>query len=158
MSLSGHMTQQQLTPESMIRTMQIIALALPAGVLVFALVAVFGVGALAQPPDGNFLSLFAAGFTVVMFVAHVVVPGSVVGKAIASQTVLPVEVRPYAACQAGMLIKLAFLEGAAFFNVIATIIEHNWWSLGIAGVLVGWMAMNFPTQTRVEHWIAGHRV
>jgi hypothetical protein len=53
-----------------------------------------------------------------------------------------------------MIIKLALLESAAFFNVIATVVEHNWWSLGLAGLLVGWMLTNFPTRSRVERWIA----
>jgi hypothetical protein len=56
-----------------------------------------------------------------------------------------------------MIVRIAVLEGAAFFNVICSIIEHNWWSLGIAGLLVGWMLTNFPTRNRVERWIAEQR-
>jgi len=137
----------------MIRTMQIIALALPQGVILFALIAVFVLGALSQPSSGNAVSLIAAGFAAVAFVAHLVVPNLIAGRRVNTQTP-PTELQPYGAYQSQMIMKVALLEGAAFFNVIATIIEHNWWSLGIAGLLVGWMLTNFPTRGRVERWIA----
>jgi len=134
--------------------MQIIAAALPLGVIVFALVAVLGLGALAQPSSGSIVSLIGVLFAASAFAAHLVLPNLIASRAVATQQLLPAELQPYGAYQTRMIMKLALLEGAAFFNVICTIIEHNWWSLGIAGLLVGWMLTNFPTRTRVERWIA----
>jgi hypothetical protein len=37
-------------------------------------------------------------------------------------------------------------------------IEHNWWSLAIAGGVVAIMAVQFPTRTRVEQWIETQRM
>jgi hypothetical protein len=57
-----------------------------------------------------------------------------------------------------MIVGLALLEGMAFFNIIACIIEHNWWSLAIAGCLALWMLMVFPSRNRVEQWIETQRM
>ena len=134
--------------------MQIIAAALPIGVIVFALVAVLALGALAQPPSGSIVSLIGVMFAASAFAAHLVLPNLMASRGVATQQLLPTELRPYGAYQTRMIMKLALLEGAAFFNVICTVIEHNWWSLGIAGLLVGWMLTNFPTRGRVDLWIA----
>jgi hypothetical protein len=147
-------SQQQPTPETLIRGMQIIAAALPLGVIVFALVAVLALGALAQPPSGSIVSLVGVVFAVGAFAAHLVLPNLIAQRAATGPQHLPNELKPYGAYQTRMIMKLALLEGAAFFNVICTVIEHNWWSLGIAGLLVGWMLTNFPTRSRVERWIA----
>ena len=134
--------------------MQIIAAALPLGVIVFALVAVLALGALAQPPSGSIVSLMGVIFAASAFVGHLVLPNLMASRAVATQQLLPTDLQPYGAYQTRMIMKLALLEGAAFFNVTCTVIEHNWWSLGIAGLLVGWMLTNFPTSGRVERWIA----
>lgn len=134
--------------------MQIIALSLPAGVIAFAMIAVFVAGALNQPPTGTFISLFAVAFAFAMFAMHLVMPQLIARRANQLQIAVPESLRPYGVYQAHMIVKLALLEGAAFFNVICSIIEHNWWSLGIAGLLVGWMLTQFPTLDRVERWIA----
>jgi hypothetical protein len=60
--------------------------------------------------------------------------------------------------QMQLIIALAMLEGAAFLNLIACMIEHNWWSLAIAGGVVAIMAVQFPTRTRVEQWIETQRM
>lgn len=132
----------------MLRTMQIIALAMPQGVVLFGMIAVFAMGALSQPPSGTVVSLVAVAFAAIAFVAHLVISKIMARQGGSRQS------PGYADYQTQMIIKIALLEGAAFFNIIATIIEHNWWNLGIAGLLVGWMLANFPTRNRVEHWIA----
>jgi len=134
--------------------MQIIALSLPAGVIVFAMIAVFVVGALNQPPTGMLISLFAVGFAFVAFVMHLVMPQLIARRSSLLQMTVREAQRPYMVYQAQMIVKLALLEGAAFFNVICLMVEHNWWSLGIAGLLVGSMLTQFPTRERVERWIA----
>lgn len=148
------MSQPSPTPETVVRSAQIITLALVAGVVVFAGVAVLVVGALSQPPSGSIISLIGAGLTVMQLGLAFIVPDHMARLGSATQSQLSAEVRPYGAFLTRHIIRLALLEGAAFFNVIAAIIEHHWWSLGIAGLLVGWMLMQFPTRERVEHWIA----
>jgi hypothetical protein len=56
------------------------------------------------------------------------------------------------------IVGRAMLEGAGFFNTIAFIVDQNWWSLAIVGLLVFWMLMTFPTRTRVEQWIETQRM
>ena len=152
------MSQSSPTPENFVRGMQIIALALPAGVIVFAMIAVFVVGALNTPPTGMLISLLGAAAAFAVLIMHRLLPGVIAARAAAMQSTMHgaahESLRPYSIYMSQMVVKLALLEGAAFFNVMCVIIEHNWWSLGIAGILVGWMLTQFPTRDRVERWIA----
>lgn len=125
-----------------------------AGVIAFVLIAVIVVGALSEPPSGNIISLVGVVLTASQLGLALFVPDLVAGRSNQQQSQMPDEVQPYGVFMTRHLIRLALLEGAAFFNIVATFIEHNWWSLGIAGVLVGWMLTNFPTRNRVERWIA----
>jgi hypothetical protein len=52
-----------------------------------------------------------------------------------------------------LIITLAFLEGAAFFNLVSVMIEHHVISLIAAMVLLGLMAVRFPTRTKVSWWV-----
>jgi hypothetical protein len=52
-----------------------------------------------------------------------------------------------------LIITLAFLEGAAFFNLVSVMIEHHVISLIAAIVLLGLMAVRFPTRTKVSWWV-----
>ena len=45
------------------------------------------------------------------------------------------------------------LEGAAFFQLIAYLVEGQWWSLLVALMLVVGILLQFPTATRIQHWI-----
>jgi hypothetical protein len=136
--------------------MQIIAIALVMGVVVFGLVAVFMLGALEQPAGGFIVSLIAAVFASGAFVMHLVVP-NMMAPSPRGDVPAADELTCYQQYQARTIIGLAILEGAAFFNIIATIVEHNWWSLAIAGCLVFWMLAMFPTRTRVKHWVEAQR-
>lgn len=144
------------TPEQAVRVMQILAGALVMGVVMFAVVAVILIGALNQPPQGMILSVFGAVFASSTFVMHLIVPNLMAAKAAAAAP--PDEASLYPVYQTRMIVGLALLEGAAFFNIIATIVEHNWWSLAVAGVLVFWMLAMFPTTTRVKHWVEAQRL
>ncbi|REJ93810.1 MAG: hypothetical protein DWQ34_09900 [Planctomycetota bacterium] len=147
------MSQQSASLDEVVRTSQIIAGALIAGVVMFAVIGVVAFGALSDDPSGMIVSLVGAVFAVMSIVMHRVVPSAIVrpvrsrGRSATSADELPGMYRTK------LIIGLAILEGAAFFNIVAAIVEHNWWSLGIAGVLVFWMLTAFPTRTRIEHWI-----
>ena len=52
-----------------------------------------------------------------------------------------------------LIITLAFLEGAAFFNLVSVMIEHHVISLTAAIVLLGLMAVRFPSRTKVSWWV-----
>lgn len=134
--------------------MQILALAMPAGAVVFALTVsclVWGFGRAALW-DGQVVSLFAAGFAVLMFIAHLIVPETAVRAA--RRRLDRAEGVDWAGLyQARMVAALAPLEGAAFLNLVALMMEQHWWSLAIAGALVVLMLNHFPTRTRVMHWI-----
>jgi hypothetical protein len=156
------MSNAPATREAWIRNMQIIAGALIAGVVVFALVAVFVLGALSQPLTGVIVSYMALGMT-----AMEMVPFALVPRFVTAQTVhrarqgagnLEGDALQYGLYQTRMILRYALLEGAAFFCIVATIIEHNWWTLGMAGGLVLIMLTIFPTRTRVEHWIETQRM
>lgn len=50
------------------------------------------------------------------------------------------------------IVRMAILEGAAFFCLVAYQIEHQWWTVAVAAVLWLWMLVSFPTLGRVEQW------
>jgi len=143
------MQSTTLQPDERIRVMQILTLAMAAGVVMFGVVAVLIVGALNEPPDGQLVSLLGLAFAGLAFVLHLIVPGIIANQNVVADG----ETDWYAVLQVRTIIGLALLEGAAFFNLVACIFEHNWWSLAVAGGLVFWMLARFPTTTGVEQWI-----
>jgi hypothetical protein len=54
-----------------------------------------------------------------------------------------------------MIVGMAMLEGAAFFCLIAYIVEGNVLPLTAAGGLLFLMLFSFPTHDRVEEWVNG---
>ncbi len=136
-------------------TMQIIAVALVMGVVLFAAVAVLGIGALDKPPKADAtVSYIALAFATVMFGAHLVVPATVARNARTTAGNEAMHASRWVAIyQTKLVVALALLEGPAFFNMIALIIESHWWSLATAGALVFFMLAAFPTKTRVAQWV-----
>jgi len=61
--------------------------------------------------------------------------------------------RLFAIYQTRMIVGLAILEGAAFFNLISYVVERQSWTLAIVGLLLVLMAMMFPTLNQFENWI-----
>ena len=55
--------------------------------------------------------------------------------------------------QTKQIIELALLEGAAFMNLMFYMMEKQTISLIVAGVLLGLMAVAFPTGSKVDHWV-----
>ena len=147
------MSQSSPTREILVRIVQIITLALVAGAVGFAVVAIL-MGALSQPSTGTFISLIGAVMTFGQSALAVFIPDLVASRIPSQQLQASAELRPYSMFVGRHIVRLALLEGAAFFNIVVTVIEHNWWSMGIAGLLVGWMLTQFPTRDRVERWIA----
>jgi hypothetical protein len=44
------------------------------------------------------------------------------------------------------------LEGAAFFNGIAYIIDGHWMTLAVVFAILAMMAITFPSQSQFESW------
>lgn len=162
----------QIPPQSVtdstasVRTMQIIVGALILGVLSFVGVALFikfpklvpapPVPGVAQFPV---IAYFAMGMAAILFAARLVVP-SIITQQLVRQLL---QNKPtdqltknefYSVYQTGLIIATALLEGAAFFNILAYVLQEQLWSLGVAGGLVVAMAAGFPTAERVDEWAA----
>lgn len=141
-------------PLSMIRTSQIITVALIAGVVIFALAAQLLL------PDGPapqpFIAWIALAFAVPLIALRYVIPGMLVKASLkdARQNIghfTPNQLRPV--FQTRLILGLAMLEGAAFFNLVAYLLERQWFSMAAAGVLVLLMVMMFPTLNQYENWV-----
>jgi hypothetical protein len=52
-----------------------------------------------------------------------------------------------------LIIRLALLEGPAFFAATAHMMERQWPSLALACALMVAMAVHFPTQRGVSAWV-----
>ena len=162
--------------DASVRTVQILNGAMFAGVLMFLLIVIFvrssGKDGLLS---GKPLSLAAPVPLVGVVMAIIcpllasVVPGLVVRnarRAIASGTWKPPQGNsqpgPAPASDAGRflavyttqrIIALALLEAAAFFNLVAFMIEGQALSLVLAAVLLGCLLIGFPTPGRVAQWV-----
>jgi len=135
-----------------IRVIQIVVGALIAGVLAFATVVIV-TGALQKAPQGHFLSYISVGFGTLMAILHVLVPAFVERAGLANQ---PVGADPSMLCGVFFtrtIIAAALLEGAAMLSIAALLTEHHPWVLGVTAVMLVLLLMQFPSRTRVEHWL-----
>ncbi len=142
-----------IKPESVGRISQIIAGALVMGVVVFACVAFFI--AKGDGPQLPMISFLAIGFAGVATVMRFVVPTILVngGKAQLKQAANDEQPMVLAGLyQTKTIVGMAVLEGAAFFNLIAYIMEKQFWSYGAVAFLLGVMAISFPSQGQFESW------
>lgn len=130
---------------------KIIAGALVFGVVAFAAV-VIALRLGESPANAALVSYIAAGFAAVAVVARQVILGVLGGRTGTSQHgggtagVL-------ALYQTRMIVGLALLEGAAFFNLVAYMLEGHWWTLAVVAALLAWMLAAFPTRTRLRRWV-----
>ncbi len=138
--------------DSRLRAMRVFAIALTAGAVLFAIVATIATLSKQDDLDSQLVSLLAAGMAVIMTIASLIVPGQLT-KHLHYPDDADELSRMLNTYQLRLIMGLALLEGAAFFNLIALIIEGHWWSLGIALLLVLFMLARFPTHTRIKHWI-----
>jgi hypothetical protein len=149
-----------------IRPMQIIVTAMGSGAIMFLVVAiVVAKPAAAQP----LIAYMAVAFAVAAFAAWLVVPGVIANKACQA---IAAGHTPSAAVQANvshdadvvtqlagvfqtrLIIASALLEGAAFFNLVAYLLEGQYLSLGIASVLILLILSQFPTRGRLSVWVS----
>ena len=140
------------TTAQRVMVLQIITAAMVLGVVMFGLVSVFALNSFQQPPAGQIVSIVAAGFALLAFVMHLFVPEAVAASVLKQSSASNRVDKLAAAYQTRHIVKLAILEGAAFFALVAGTVEHQLWTLAIAVALVIVMLAEFPTQTRLNHW------
>jgi len=154
--------------ENHLRGMRIIVVALAMGVVMFSLIALLISGE--AKPDGQpvvaYMGLF---FAAVMFVTREVVSKFIVASArkkiasggsqsaqqvtrqISEEATL--EEKFLFTYRVRLIVRAALLEGAAFFNLIAFIIQHEWWSFAIAAVFAAIILSTFPSRNGLLNWI-----
>lgn len=160
-----------------LRTMQIIHFALVTGVLLFLAIVFLVVrkGALDKEPwslEGT-RTLVSMGFGAVAIVLSFMLPGVVLGAARKSAATgrwgdpnIPVPTDPaeretlglLMGIQTALIVRLALLEGAAFFAIIAFMTEGKALALVVAGVLLVLMLLYFPSGSSVEQQLENERV
>ena len=144
---------QKVDPAKIGRTSQIMAGALIIGVLTFACLAFFA--AQGEPAKQPMIALMGAGMALMMLVVRFVVPTVIVngGKSRLKEAADEEQQKILAVLyQTKMIVGMAVLEGAAFFNLVAYIVEKQFWSYGVVAFLLGVMAISFPSQGQFECW------
>lgn len=159
--------QEQLITQST-RTIQIIAFALIMGVVMFSGVIVAAGMAAEEPPETPLISLIGIGFALMCFIAALVVPSLMMKgmrKSVMEGKPLNTQQPQYhseAVGEVGPLLGVfttkeivwrALLEGPAFLNLIAYMLEAQDFSLAIVGALVLTMLVTFPSRDKVERFV-----
>jgi hypothetical protein len=144
-------------------TLRIIVTALALGVVAFAAATTVirsMDNAGPQPAGLQFITLMALGFTPVAFVISRIVPAVMTKTARAKlQSNDLGAFKSETELLAGQyisnnIVAAALLEGTAFFNLVAYMIEGHPLSLGLGvGLALAIMSM-FPTRERMANWIA----
>ena len=169
------MEQQSKDPlAGFVRTLQIIVGALVFGVFFFMMIVLFVMKAKPEPLDMRaVLSLTAIGFFLVSVVARLIIPGLIAGaacKRIASGTWTPQsgvtqaqrstsaflktdEGKLVVAHQTKTIIGSALLEGAAFFCLLAYMMEGQIYTIALSVALMLAILAGFPTRGGVDSWI-----
>lgn len=154
-------------PSTNLRTLQVIATALPLGATLFLLVVVgltLGNGkVLSQEFDIMTIVLF--GQLIVVMGAYAIVPSTVAKTAVNKELSnaelekevikesSPVTMRLVGIYQTSMIIGSALIEGIALFATIVVLSERSVWALSIACVMNLILFLRFPTESRVQIWM-----
>ena len=155
---------QSLGPkfDEQLRVMQIIAVALMMGVLMFfGVVLVITKGDVFGQNRGSMLTVIAAAFAGVIVVSQLVVPSIIAN---AQLRMLKGSIRENASAEARtsslvsvyqvqLIVGLALLEGAAFFNLVVLITDKHVVSTVLVACLLLFMVLRFPTRTKVSWWV-----
>lgn len=153
---------------AVLRTSQLIVGALAAGVAFFGAIT-FVLGEGLQPLDvGKLISLIMAGISVTVVPVRFLLPAVVAQtsiRQIAQGTWVPKgrlagaaslesdDEKLAAVFLQKTIIAGAVLEGAAFANLVAFMLEGQIYSLGLGLLLLLGILMGFPTRGGMEHWI-----
>ena len=146
--------------EASVRTVQIIALALIMGVVTF-LGGVLVATASRIDDSPEMITKIAAGFAFLMLVNYFVIPPIIIKaqlkQAIAAGMNQKQDDEKIQKCcgiyQTQLIVGFALLEGAAFFNLVAMMLEHCVASIIVVTLLLLLMAAKFPTRDKVSFWV-----
>jgi hypothetical protein len=147
-----------------LRVMRILHAALCLGVVFFAVVVLVirqGGAANLPPPAVPMVSYVLAGMAALTFVMFLILPG-MLESSWRKQFARPNSDggepgQWWGLYQTRLIIRCALLEGTAFAQLIAYMLEGQQWSLGLAlGLLVALLAQ-FPTRSGVEGWVETQR-
>jgi hypothetical protein len=158
--------------KGVVLTLQIIVGALALGIVNFMLVIViaFRPPAPQNPIGQSLLTYMAVGGAVLAVMASIFIPFLLAGPMRKSSLDAPAGLRaigskdeanigPLAQMyQTLLIIKCVLIEGAAFFSLVAYIIEGQTTALATAGVLLLVLLAHFPTRSRMEAWIESELV
>lgn len=156
--------------DTRLKTMQIVWAALLSGVamfLVIALVVRSGRGEILVPDRARDFSLMlvvsAAFIGVAGVLASFTIPSLLVNGQVQSlatrasgkgHEIPPPPTLPLLTIyQSRLILGLALLEGAAFFNLVVFLVEGSPISLAVSVVLLIFMASHVPTRARIMNWI-----
>ena len=151
-----------------VRALQIIVAALALGVLAFtgvAITIVLGNRAAQQQQPDLMTAYLAIGFAATALGLRFVIGGliaaghrkklaaghrdSLAGTDLGDQLLLTFQQKT--------IFERALMEGALFFVLISFIIAGQWWSLGVAAVLLIALVIPFPTYDAVADWVRQQR-
>ena len=146
--------------EGAVRGMQTISIALMIGVLIYLGIVMRTIGGqlLGRP---NLLTIIGVVFACLMVVVHFIVPGIMckrqLKEAVASGVMQKSEQEQVGhvigVFRGQMIVGLALLEGAAFINLTAMMIDHSEISIFVIVLLMGLMLFRFPTRDKVSYWV-----
>lgn len=151
---------QQVVIRQAVRGTQIITGAMCMGVLVFLGIALWLQGAsLDGEPD--LLSWFAVGFAVILYINHLAFPRIVQAGELKKLSAAQMKEADAASrwdllfpiFRTQHIIACAMLEGAAFLNLVAYIVEPFVGNLAAAVLLLVLIALKIPTETRLQFWV-----
>lgn len=166
------MTSNQLpTKSAVLRTSQIIVLALCSGILFFGILAVVINGLPVEIfRSGAVVSLVMAVFGLSMLITRFIVPGAMAAQAwrqIVEQedgstadmlgSLADDAPRINQAFLTTTIVGSAILEGGALGNLVAYLAEGQLYSLVLAGVLLLGILAGFPTRNTYDNWLARQR-
>jgi hypothetical protein len=143
-----------------VRVMQIIAgaLILGSGIYLGIAVLVRAQGNAQPVPDPPLLTYISIGFAAMMIVAAWTFPAQLIrARLLVMRTQATTDDSFVAVYQIQLIIRLAQLEGAAFFGATAYLSEGSPLSLGASLLLIVLMLSQFPTTGRVERWVQSMR-
>ena len=159
---------EDLVPPGRLRTMQIINGALVMGLLIFVGLVVYLVHVqnagrpLGQAPGPPIFSILALGMLTVASVVSAVYPSVVVRQGVRGIARGRFQPPPGDADrllglrQTTCIVRLALLEGPAFFCCIAYLLEGQIYVLAAIGVALLLMLSRFPTEPGMRAWLRYH--
>ena len=165
-----HENSQLGSVDATVRTLQIIAMALAAGVFTFGLVVFLRPGGGLKPLDPQaIISIVMAVISLSLIPSRFIVPAAILrsGRQRIARGSEPVVTRRSAEThmpdseQAKLLMLLhtttivgaALLEGAAFANLTAFMLEGQVYSLVFAALMLLGIVLAIPTRNRVDAWL-----